>query len=213
MCQWRSLLSALVCLAACAPAAWAYPTCINLVPTAKTVGAGAVSVQWESDGESGRKSAHYIYTQFGLSDQFEVGLDFYDVGTGARLYGNAKYVLFPEGRGLPGVAAGMWNIADGIVAEPYFVASRTLGSFALHAGSARSGGKWEVVGGAGVSVLKSLSVQADILSGIGGYTTYGATYALPGDLGLTLYHTRCRDRTADADYTGVNLSWTKALFR
>jgi hypothetical protein len=67
--------------------------------------------------------------------------------------------------------------------------------------------------GIGLDLGGGFAVQADGLTGTGGYATLGASYTFARDWGVTLYRSRARDRDADADFTGLNLSWKNPLFR
>lgn len=207
---------ALVWLAAGAGAAWAYPTGLNVVPTAETLEAGSVSVQWEMDSPGlpgDRRSTPSLYTQVGITKRLEAGIDLYDVGDSSRGYANAKFSLLAEKDGMPALAAGAWNLAEGVTAQPYLVATSTFGITGIHLGTLRAGGKWEGMAGVGLSLGGGWRVQADGLTGTGGYATLGASYALANGWGVMLYRSRSRDRDARADFTGLNISWENPLFR
>lgn len=207
---------ALAWLAAGASAAWAYPTDLNVVPTAETLKAGSVSVQWEMDSPGlpgDRRSTPLLLTQVGITDRLEAGIDFYDVGDSSRGYANAKFALLREKDGMPALAVGAWNLAEGVTAQPYLVATSTFGITGVHLGTLRAGGQWEGMAGIGLALGGGWRVQADGLTGNGGYATLGASYTLANGWAIQLYRSRARDRDARADFTGLNISWKSPLFR
>lgn len=216
MYRLRMVMLALAGLTAGGGSAWAYPTGLNVVPTADTLEAGSVSFQWRmhSPGLPGdRQTTPSLYTQVGVIDHLEAGVDFYDVGDASRGYANAKFTLLTEKDGMPALAVGAWNLAEGVTAQPYLVAKSTFGIAGVHLGTLRAGGNWEGMAGVGLSLGGGWSVQADGLTGSGGYATLGASYTLTNGWGVSLYRSRARDRAARADFTGLNISWQNRLFR
>ncbi len=117
----------------CSSAA-AAPTGLNTIPTTDIVPLHNWVGQVQNGNSSLSAPAFYqvsspiFQTQFGLSQRLEAGADWIQPPSvdHQETTLNAKYLLFDENEGRPGVALGAWNVAFRQKAGYYFTLSKTL---------------------------------------------------------------------------------------
>jgi hypothetical protein len=155
--------------------ALAFPTSLNVMPTADLVESGSLRLEVENDGysrlfASGCES--YLLTQVGISPRLEAGLDFYHYNGKTEPALNAKYLLSAEGR-YPQAAIGVLDVCRGLKPFWYLALARDVGPVRLHAGAARSGSSHSALLGAELEVGRGLYLLSDWRSGPEGYATAG----------------------------------------
>ncbi|MCS7273015.1 MAG: hypothetical protein NZ550_02575 [Fimbriimonadales bacterium] len=79
--------------------------------------------------------AKAVYVQIRSSARFDFGVDWVHIDGGAiQTAWNLRYVVLPETEQAPGVALGMFEMADGVPPTLYLVGTRTQSQDSLHAG-------------------------------------------------------------------------------
>ncbi|MEI7834497.1 MAG: hypothetical protein WCJ56_15015, partial [bacterium] len=92
----------------------AYPSALNLIPTAAVLLANTAVFGYEIDGHqqpfdsTGR--AQTLYSQVGIDGKLEAGVDLYSFTDGNTATLNAKYLLLEGTDELPAVAVGAFNV-------------------------------------------------------------------------------------------------------
>lgn len=199
-----------------AVAAQAFPCAINLIPCADQIGSKNLRFSYESEGYKSpydKPYSEYIYTQYGINDKTEVGVDFYNIDGSNDKYYNAKYSLFSETAKVPAVAVGAMYISDVTKPSYYAVGCKTLKELRVHFGAQTQGGDSWALLGADKKIGKSLTLLADYQSGIGHYHTVGLYWQTNSSLAVTLYYARnnteaLRDST---NYVGLNFGYMLPL--
>lgn len=150
------------------------------------------------------------YTQFMLTERFDLGVDFVGVDQpqNRQVLFNARYVLTPETTGTPGVALGVWNVANDTAPTHYATVMRTTSLGRFHFGGYTSEGRW----GWSSAYQFSLAgfdgaVEYFRLPSGDTYTSFGIGRALNQSVYLYTYYSR-HDKTRDADLFGVYISFT-----
>ena len=197
------MLSALSCVGP----VLAYPTSINIIPSADLMPRGEARIELELDGDPtpfASGSSLGAYFQVGLTDRLEVGLDALDLNHEADWQVNLKYQLWTESEARPAVAVGLMDM-DGRrpLENAYLVLSRQIDQIRVH------GGLWRVEGTHGVLGLEYYwddltGGLLDWTSGPEGYGTVGIYRALGGSLYSTLYYARNNTRES-GDFVGLNV--------
>lgn len=199
-----------------AASAFSFPCAINLIPCADQMGQNNLRLSYESDGYHSPYDSpytQYIYTQYGINDRMEVGVDFYDIdGSNDKFY-NAKYSVLTESDKMPAVAVGAMYISDVTKTSYYAVGCKTLKSMRVHFGAQTQDGNSWLLFGADKKIGKALSVLADYQSGVGGFHTIGLYWQANTATGVALYYGR--NNTADlrdsTDFIGLNIGYTLPL--
>lgn len=201
-----------ITLLAAQPSA-AYPGSLNLIPCADFTGAHNVRIAYETDGSRqpfSNGNQQYFYTEFGIGDRFEAGVDYCELGaTTYKLY-NAKCLVLGESRRMPSLAVGTWNVGDTSKPAYYLIGCRTLGALRLHAGCQTQGSQTSVLAGTDWKIGGTLTALADYQSGAGLFHTLGLYWQATPTMAATLYY--CRGNTpelrGELDYVGLNLQYT-----
>ena len=187
----------------------AYPTSLNIVPVADTMGARAIRVEVESDGartpfEGGVEVG--LYTQYGVSDRLEVGLDVTDITRGPGVQLNAKWQLLRELGGAPAVALGVLHtVGSGGMSGGYIVLSKDQGDVRLHAGVLADGATRGMLA-AEYWASERLGILADWTSGPDACLTLGV-YRDTGAGGGGLLDHGWGNGGAGGDFVGLSLCW------
>lgn len=212
---WQYSVRALaVCLALGAGyAAVAYPGSVNLIPCCDFVGPGSVRIAYESDGIKqpfGKDYMEYLYTQFGIGERFECGVDFCDFGGITDKQYNAKYLLSVDNGRMPSVALGAMNVGKLTKSSFYLVGCKDLSALRLHLGCQTSGGDTWVLIGADRAISKSLTLLADFQSGPGRCHTLGLYWQATPSIAATVYCARNNtpEFRDDSDFVGLNVAYT-----
>jgi len=153
----------------------AFPTSLNVMPTADLVEPGSLRLEFENDGYSRPFSSgceSYWLAQVGISPRLEAGLDLYHYDGTTEPALNAKYLLIGEGR-YPQAAIGVLDVCRGLKPFWYLVLARDVGLLRLHAGAARSGSSHSALLGAELQIGRGLYLLSDWRSGPEGYATAG----------------------------------------
>jgi len=210
----RPLLRSLIALSLGLPGvALAYPTGLNLIPTADVLEPGALSVQVESDGYPTPFSpgtVGYVMAEVGLAKRLEAGVDLMDINAGTRLQVNAKWQFVPESAHLPAMAIGLLDVehtAD--FNGPYLALAKGAGDFRLHAGWLTRRGQRAMLG-AEYWPTDRTGIYADWTSGAGAYHSLGITQDVGHGLWVSAYYARGNTDGAE-DFVGLNLDWEASL--
>lgn len=187
----------------------AYPTSLNVVPTANILPAGDIQLLFESDGHSNpfeKDSTQYLYSQIGILDHLEVGVDLYDFGGENVMTYNAKVQLMPESDRLPAMAIGAMDISKETTPGSYLVGSKNIGPWGLHAGIAHQADQTWAMLGTNFTVNQKISLAADYQTGDGQEGTVGVNYSLTPAMGLSVYYSK-NNTESSADYVGAYIGY------
>jgi len=188
----------------------AYPTGLNVIPSADILPAGNIRIGYESDGNKqpfDNGHVQYLYTQVGIRDRLEAGVDLYDVGGAKVSTFNAKLLLTPERNHLPELSVGVLNVANGISPGAYLVGTKNFGPLGVVAGAEhQSGDTWALVG-AYYAVTPKFYLLGDYQSGSGRQGTVGAYYYFTPALGVNIYYAK-NNTDSHADYVGAYIGYT-----
>ncbi len=195
--------------------AWAWPTSLNLIPTADVLDRGTARFELESDGShtpfTGDTDA-YLCTQYGLTSRLEIGADCLDLAGDARLQANAKWQFVPEHRDVPAMAVGVADMGRvGLFSQWYLALAKDVGPLRLHAGCLTDDALHGLFG-AEYRIGDHTEVLADWTSGAGAYSSLGLWQDLGRGLSMTAYYAR-NNTPDDGDFVGLNLSWETSLRR
>ena len=187
----------------------AYPSALNVVPTASILPAGTIQLGYESDGHSqpfadGR--VQYLYSQIGIRDRLEVGVDLYDIGGAKEPAFNAKVLLLPEAIGTPALALGVMNVTKGTTPGTYLVGTKNIGRWGIHAGIEHQADQTWGLLGANFAVNQKISLLGDYQSGDGRQGTVGVYYAVTPALGVNVYYAK-NNTDSSADYLGLYVGY------
>jgi hypothetical protein len=186
----------------------AFPTSLNVIPSADHMTRGTVRVEVELDVAAsplGEDPLWQLYTQVGVTDRLEVGFDWWDVNQDSQWQANAKYQVVRESDRRPAVSVGLFDITRGELANPYVVASKEAGSFRLHAGALHDDTLRGMLG-AEVYLSDDSELIADWTTGPWAYATLGYYRELADEVGALLYGGLCNTRAED-DFVGLNVYW------
>lgn len=157
----------------------AAPNGLTQIPIAKVFGDGVASFSLARSRQSDDST---VYTaQYGVSNRFEVGLDYQAAPAVQRTFlGNTKLLLLHQPRRLPDVACGILNVAPGQKAVPYLVATSAPRAWGFSLGVIRPSGGTAFRGLVGLSygITPALQVVSDFINGRENYATLGGIYAL-----------------------------------
>lgn len=162
-------------------------TGLTLIPTAETVGAGAVSIepQFDSFGSKPGPDARILNTQFGLGERFEAGVDFdWSEDADNRTLLNAKYVFLASTNRMPSMAAGVFNVGRGMRAVPYVACSAEMRGINCHLGGMRTESRNRWFAGVHKPASSSVCLMADYISGAENFSAVGVEYALTQNLAV-----------------------------
>lgn len=195
----------------------AYPTSINIIPTADIMDVGTASVSIESDGKASLVSHNgelQLYTQFGITPRFEAGIDLPDSLDRSRIWLNAKWQICSETKTRPSLAIGVLDpTREGIFSEWYLVASKDVGKLRLTSGylDSRYQSQQEMIG---VShEIKNIgTLSMDWTTGTYGYHTFGIYRDLTDSMGMFAYYARANASSED-DYLGLAVCWSITLWQ
>lgn len=190
----------------------AYPGALNLIPIPDVLGSREMRFAYESDGHKspfGNREASYLYTEFGMGRNVEVGADLYDVSGANVTYLNAKYRINPESGVRPALAVGVMNVANGIDPSYYAISAKTVGRSHAYLGVQSQGGRTSAMLGSDYKLTEKTSLLFDWQTGSGYWSTAGIYWQAKPAVGVTLYFVRNNDRgLSDTDYLGLNVAYT-----
>lgn len=184
---------------------FAYPTSLNIIPTADTLPSQAYVIYVE--GDVGAPTTADLRTQFGFSEDWEVGLDVVRVPTGTAVQVNTKWRLIDERERTPNVSVGVFNVnvANTATMQPYLAVSQDAGDLRWHAGLLING----LRGMLGVEYRASdeTSIIADWTMGAGNYATLGVAHEFSDRYCLQAYYA-LNNTAGGGNYIGVRLAGT-----
>ncbi|MCX6343500.1 MAG: hypothetical protein NT018_00330 [Armatimonadetes bacterium] len=193
----------------------AYPTAVSVIPSTDVIGANNLKLAYESNGNDqpfDTDNAEYFYTQYGIGEKFELGVDVYDLGGHDKKYLNAKYMISAESETMPAISVGAMYIGDGNAPLFYAVGSRSFGAARLFVGAQTWDDNDSMLLGASYKINEAFSAAADYQSSAWGRSTLGLTWHATTELSATLYGSRNNDRTLDAgDYIGLVIGYKVGL--
>lgn|GEM_PF-3431633 len=206
-----------ILIALALPAAlWAFPTALNLVPTADILGANTMRIAYESDGHNqpfDNPHTEYFYTQIGLGGKFEFGADDYDFRHIAYKVYNAKYLLTAENEITPAIAIGFKDVSD-ISKTNYYVAGyKTYGKARLHFGGETQDSKSWLFLGTDYVLAHGLYFIADWQTGKGRNASAGVAWEATKAICFSLYFTKNNTSSLrdTSDYVGGYVGYTFPL--
>ena len=201
-----------------AVSAFAFPCSLNIIPCTDQLGANNLRLSYESDGSKNpydQPNSQYIYTQFGINNRTEIGVDFYNIDGSNDKYYNVKYSLLGETAKTPAVDVGVMNISNFTRPSYYAVSSKQLTAMRIHFGAQAQGGDSWALFGADKKIGKTLTLIADYQSGIGRYHSIGLYWQTNSSMGVSLYY--ARNNTAElrdsTDYVGLSFGYVLPMAR
>lgn len=193
----------------------AYPTSISVVPSCGVAEPKTLVLAYEAEGHRQPYDTgygEYFFSQIGVTDKLEVGVDIYDYNHTSTTYYNAKYLVFSESKEKPGLAAGFMLAGNHSGTLYYAMASRTFNGICCHLGFGAEPGVKKLLLGASYTINDKFSVAADYQSARSGCFTGGVNYSLSNDSSIYLYNTIYNDSDSDDDnYIGLNYSYKLPL--
>ena len=188
---------------------FAAPNGYTQIPIAKVFGNGVAAFSF-ADSRLGYSSAVET-TQYGLFNQFEVGLDYQSSPAYQRtLLGNAKYLIAHNPGHLPDIAVGMTNIARHQRADPYLVATTQPGALGFSLGVTRpTAGGFVGMGGVAYNLNPNVQLVADYVDGPSAYSTYGVIAAVTKTISVNVAYAR---PNAGGGIAGAGVSGTPEGF-
>lgn len=155
--------------------AWAYPTSLNVIPTADILDWGSMRLEYENDGYSrvfAAGSENYWLFEMAVGPRLELGVDVYDTDK-ASYMANAKYELMMESDRSPAVAFGAVDVGEGGCPTYYLAAAKDLGSTRLHAGGIGNRHAANPMLGLELGVTRNSWLLFDWIDGAENYLTAG----------------------------------------
>lgn len=210
---------AAIALAGCAVGAVASPGALNLIPCVDMMKTQSLRLAFESDGHNqpiNNDSTSYVYAQYGLSDKWEVGIDFFGVNNSdEQTVLNAKYLVTKEDGKRPGVALGVWQVGENSKPAYYAVGcKKVMKDTRVHFGVQTQGeSTWGMLG-MDYALTDNLYFMADWQTGSGKCHTAGFYWTPTPVIGVQVYYARNNSselRKSD-DYLGVYISHDLKLF-
>ena len=202
------LVVVVVSAVALAPSVGAYPTCLDLMPTADLAGARTVCLQVEADGHDTPFSPGtgvHLFTEVGVTDWLEIGADLTDLNGEVEPFLDAKVLLAAETARTPALSVGIYTLGDPGPAQVYLALAKQAGDFRAHTGLTTDGtarGMFGLEWAAG----ERTAVLADWVTGPEAYHTLGVCQDLGGGFGGLLYYARS-NTAATEDFVGLNVAW------
>jgi hypothetical protein len=210
-----STLAATAILVAGSGRAHAYPTALNLIPTADIMGPSSFRLGYESDGHNqpfGSSRYQYAYTQVGLTPRLEAGADLYGFGSSNETALNVKYLLSPESKKSPAVALGVMSVGNGLSPSYYAVGFRSFNKFRFHAGAqTQSDAGWMLLG-ADYALTPQVSILADAQTGDSRCKTLGVYWQASPKTAIGVYACQFNSSSSSSsDYIGGYALYTFPL--
>jgi len=192
-------------LLAVASLAGAYPTSLNIIPSADVLeqGQGRLELEWNVDPSASAGSTLGAYLQAGLTNRLEVGLDVLDLTRQADWQLNLKWLVCPEGASAPAIAVGLMDAGEGLLDNAYLMLSRQMGQFRAHGGLSRTAGTQGLFG-LEYYWDEQTGVVTDWTTGPEGYATLGLWRDFGGGVQAVAYYARGNTRDL-GDFIGVDV--------
>ena len=190
--------------------AFAYPGALNVVPTADVLGSQNIRIGYETDGNKHpfyTGNIQYLYTQAGIGNRAEAGVDLYGLFDTNTPTVNAKYLILPGGTNTPAVAAGIYGVNKLSKPSYYLISTTAFGKFRATVGGQKQGGDTWALLGADYAVTPEVTLLADAQTGTGRQATLGVYYVATPELGLNVYYAR-NNTSRSSDYYGLYVGYT-----
>ncbi|MDH7602085.1 MAG: YjbH domain-containing protein [Armatimonadota bacterium] len=211
--QWsvgRHAAAAAVLLHCVVASCTGYPTSLNSIPTAETVGAGSLLLEVTNYGYPRMlttESVSGVLLQLGVGDRLEFGIDRYETEETSEAYFNVKARLVDETDKLPGLAIGVMDLRCGCFATPYAVVSKRLGSVRVHVGSIHGSYSGGIMAGVDADV-GSLWFGIDYLPGTQNHTRLGISRAVGSDTSVLVTFGIPNSKNSGKAEVGITVSTT-----
>ncbi|MHB9037852.1 MAG: hypothetical protein ACYC64_14435 [Armatimonadota bacterium] len=195
-----------ICLA---ESVWSYPTSLNYIPTAETVGANRLVVEATNYGYSNVMNSDSTtgwLSQIGIGDRLEFGADNYQDSESNSTYINGKFRLLSESVDTPALAVGVMDVADTGKPTFYSIASKTIGGIRSHFGIMRGSYVHGIVVGADLDIGEKLWLGVDYMPGDFNYFRIGISRNIRPDSWLQFCVGMPNDRTQASTELGFTLS-------
>lgn len=193
---------------------WAIPETVVFMPTANRNTPRSIYFATEQYGVPrfyNETRTRCFYTQLMLTERLDFGVDFigFDDSATRQTMANARFVLTPESKRLPGVSVGVLNLTDNALPTFYAVGTQTTNWGRFHLGVYRQGDQTGWSGAYQVSLNFGLDLAVEYFKFPDGtaYTSFGAGRALNDSVYLYTYYSR-HNQTRDADLFGVFIAFT-----
>lgn len=207
MCMKTMMVAAL--LICTASSLLAYPSSLNYIPTAETLGANTLLLEATNYGYSAMmttESTSGILAQLGVGNQLEFGVDKYETEDSSESYWNGKLKLFEEGKRTPALAVGFMDIAKASKPTSYFVMSKAIGTVRTHFGVMNSSYSHGLMVGADIDIGESLWLGVDYLPGDANHLRVGVSRKFGSDSWLTLAAGKPNSRSETSSELGLTFS-------
>jgi len=205
-----------VVLALISAGAWSYPTSVNWVPTANTLGANQLLVEFDNCGYSKpvtTDSLASILTQIGIGPRLEFGWDQSEDSTDTYRAANGKLQLLAEAGVRPAIAVGAMDLWRGSKPTTYAVLSKTVGDSRLHCGVIRGSFTHGIMVGADRDIGEHMWIGLDYLPGDQSYVRLGVSHTIGSGSYLTLTAGRPNDGAQSDTEVGITISTYLGLGR
>jgi len=199
-----------------ASAAFGYPTSINWVPTAETVGSDTVLLEYDNYGcprAMASDSVTSVLTQIGIGPNFEFGLDRSEDSESSWTCFNAKYRLFALKQDPETDSANKCALAVGVMdvwrdSKPtfYTVFSGTVGTVRLHTGWIRGSYVHGIMLGGDIDIGARMWCGIDYIPGDENHVRLGISHQIGKESYLTLTYGRPNDRSVATNQFGITIS-------
>ncbi len=175
-----------------------YPTSLNRIPTAETVGSGSLLLEVTNCGYPRlltTESVSGILTQFGIGERLEFGIDRYETDDTIETYFNVKARLIDENNRQPSLSVGLMDLRRGCTPTSYAVASKQVGNMRTHLGVIRGSYAHGIMAGIEMDITDHWWFAIDYLPGMDNYLRLGiscdvgsgasilATFGIPNSRG------------------------------
>lgn len=165
------------------------PTGVVAVPTADVLSHAEWRLKLQQDIASELPRRSGVFSQFGIGNRVEGGVDLAGAGRDNVYLGNVKARLWATSDSRLAAAAGVANIGDGIKPLYYGVVSGTSGRLRLHGGLAGDGHARAMLA-AELAVAPRLNTFAEWMSGPGAPVSVGLQYQVGRRTGAQAYFQR-----------------------
>ena len=192
--------------------ALAYPTGLNVIPTADVLEPKSFRIEFENDGCSrlfSAESERYWLLQAGIAPGLEVGVDAYYLEETSTML-NAKYAVLEESDSAPALAFGAFDIGEGGSPTYYLAAAKSFGRHRFHAGAIGNRRHSDPMAGYEFELDDSAWLLFDWIRGDENYLTAGVYVEnkLGGGISLAFGFPNSGE---GENMVLLNLSWTCSL--
>ncbi|MDW8107748.1 MAG: hypothetical protein RMK45_09760 [Armatimonadota bacterium] len=194
-------------------ASFAIPETVVFMPTANRNTPRTLSLAAEQFGVPrfySETRTRCFYTQFALTERFDFGVDFIGVDSNQsrQTVANARFVISPETKQLPGLSVGVLNLTEDAYSTFYLAGTRSTSIGRFHVGLYRQAERTGWSGAFQTSLAFGLDLAVEYYKFPDGttYTSFGVGRALSNQVYLYTYYA-CHHQTRDNDLFGVFLAF------